>query len=83
MIYSGRDFHQILNIERYITDFTRFCVFCSDYARVCFKNFGDRVKFWATLNEPWVSAVIGYNNGVHAPGITRPKDGPYLGTVCI
>ena len=53
--------------------------FCSDYARVCFKNFGDRVKFWATLNEPWVSAVIGYGNGVHAPGIVRPKDGPYLG----
>ncbi|CAB4010038.1 cytosolic beta-glucosidase-like, partial [Paramuricea clavata] len=49
-----------------------------DYARVCFKNFGDRVKFWATLNEPWVSAVIGYGNGIHAPGISRPKDGMYL-----
>jgi beta-glucosidase/6-phospho-beta-glucosidase/beta-galactosidase len=56
---------------------------CSDYARVCFKNFGDRVKFWATLNEPWVSAVIGYGYGIHAPGISRPKDGMYLGTSII
>ena len=28
------------------------------------------MKFWATLNEPWVSAVLGYAAGVHAPGHT-------------
>ena len=31
---------------------------------------GDRVSAWATLNEPRVSAWLGYLQGVHAPGIT-------------
>ena len=38
------------------------------YARLCFKNFGGRVKHWITLNEPWCSAVLGHGSGMHAPG---------------
>ncbi len=30
---------------------------------------GDRVRGWATLNEPWCSAFLGYENGEHAPGL--------------
>ena len=39
-----------------------------DYARICFRHFGDRVKHWITINESWTIAVNGYNNHVHAPG---------------
>ncbi|CAK9069553.1 unnamed protein product [Durusdinium trenchii] len=45
-----------------------------DYARICFHHFGDRVKYWITLNEPWCSAVLGYNTGDHAPGYTEETD---------
>ncbi|KAK2997005.1 hypothetical protein RJ639_019447, partial [Escallonia herrerae] len=38
------------------------------YAEVCFKHFGDRVKNWITLNEPWTYAVYGYDTGYMSPG---------------
>lgn len=51
----------------------------STYARTCFKHFGDRVKNWITLNEPWCSAVLGYNTGDHAPGYTDAGEcAPYI-----
>ncbi len=40
----------------------------ADYARVCFDALGDRVKMWATLNEPWVVTDGGYLHGALAPG---------------
>ena len=40
----------------------------ADYAEVCFDRFGDRVKNWITINEAWVIAVLGYGQGVFAPG---------------
>ncbi len=47
------------------------------YAELCFSNFGDRVKHWITLNEPWVVAILGYAEGVFAPG-RRSKEEPYI-----
>lgn len=40
----------------------------NNYADFCFGVFGDRVKHWITLNEPWTYAVNGYLSGVMAPG---------------
>ncbi len=40
----------------------------ADYAAVAFRAFGDRVPFWATINEPWVVVDAGYLFGVNAPG---------------
>ena len=43
-----------------------------EYADVISRALGDRVKHWITLNEPFVSAVDGYLEGRHAPGIKDP-----------
>ncbi|XP_021838364.1 beta-glucosidase 10 [Spinacia oleracea] len=46
---------------RIIEDFTA-------YADVCFKEFGDRVVYWTTINEPNIFALGGYDNGASPPG---------------
>lgn len=48
-----------------------------NYADLCFERFGDRVKNWITLNEPWCSAFLGHGNGYFAPGRTSNTE-PYL-----
>ena len=40
-----------------------------DYANVVTRAYGDRVKNWITHNEPAVSTWLGYEFGVHAPGV--------------
>lgn len=40
----------------------------ANYADFAFAAYGDRVKHWLTLNEPFTVAINGYLNGVHAPG---------------
>jgi beta-glucosidase len=40
------------------------------YADTCFQLFGDRVKYWITLNEPLTYVNLGYGNGYHAPGLS-------------
>lgn len=40
----------------------------ADYAATCAEAFGDRVKNWITINEPWCVSWLGYSIGVHAPG---------------
>ncbi|KAL0346375.1 UNVERIFIED_CONTAM: Beta-glucosidase 24 [Sesamum calycinum] len=34
-----------------------------DFAELCFKEFGDRVKYWATFNEPYIFTSGGYDGG--------------------
>jgi beta-glucosidase len=43
-----------------------------DFAEVCFREFGDRVKYWTTFNEPWTYSTYGYGTGVFAPGRCSP-----------
>jgi beta-glucosidase len=40
----------------------------ADYAELVYAKLGDRVAHWTTLNEPWCSAMLGYVEGVQAPG---------------
>jgi beta-glucosidase len=44
------------------------CDVFADYAAAVLRRLGDRVKRWMTLNEPWVVAMLGHREGVHAPG---------------
>ena len=47
----------------------------AEYVEVVSSYFGDRIDFYATLNEPWCSAFHGYRDGKHAPGIADEKSG--------
>ncbi|TGZ83469.1 glycoside hydrolase family 1 protein [Ascodesmis nigricans] len=54
-----------LNKNEFASDFEH-------YARVCFEAL-PKVKNWITFNEPWCSAVLGYNVGAFAPGRTSDR----------
>ena len=40
-----------------------------EYAKVCYKELGDVIDSWITINEPLCVAHMGYLSGRHAPGI--------------
>jgi len=48
----------------------------ADYAGVMFRRLDDRVKLWATLNEPWVVSDGGYLHGALAPGHRNRFEAP-------
>ncbi|KAJ0171329.1 hypothetical protein K1T71_012879 [Dendrolimus kikuchii] len=50
----------------------------TDYARVIFALYSDRVKNWITFNEPLVFCDFAYITGSLAPGIQEPIYGHYL-----
>jgi beta-glucosidase len=45
----------------------------ADYAAYLFERLGDRVGYWITHNEPWVTAFMGHDTGVHAPGLKNRR----------
>ncbi|KAJ0774273.1 putative beta-glucosidase [Helianthus annuus] len=61
------------------------------FADACFKSFGDRVKYWITINEPLLLAEMAYELGVFPPfrcsgpfgncldGNSDPKQGGSIG----
>uniref|UniRef100_M8ASS1 Hydroxyisourate hydrolase n=1 Tax=Aegilops tauschii TaxID=37682 RepID=M8ASS1_AEGTA len=59
--YAGWLSPKIVGIEKCREDFTAF-------ADVCFREFGDRVSYWTTIDEPNVSALGSYDNALFAPG---------------
>ncbi|MBA3243589.1 MAG: family 1 glycosylhydrolase, partial [Actinobacteria bacterium] len=51
----------------------------AEYAATCFDAYGDRVRWWLTINEPWIVGLLGYLHGLHAPGYK----GDVLGEVTV
>ncbi|MDR9827725.1 GH1 family beta-glucosidase [Vibrio sp. FNV 38] len=47
----------------------------AEYAEVVSRHFGNKIDVYTTLNEPFVSAFLGYRWGEHAPGIRGEKEG--------
>jgi beta-glucosidase len=45
----------------------------AEYADLVSREFAGMVTTWATLNEPWCSAFLGYGNGHHAPGLANTR----------
>jgi beta-glucosidase len=44
----------------------------AEYARIAGSALGDRIVYWATLNEPFCSSLLAYAAGIHAPGRQDP-----------
>jgi beta-glucosidase len=50
------------------------CAAFAEYSSVVARHLGDRVKDWATHNEPWCIATLGHEHGEHAPGHHDPAE---------
>ena len=59
-LYGGWESRQI------IEDFNNYCI-------TLFENFGDRVKYWVSLNEQNIFIGLGYLRAIHPPGVKDYK----------
>jgi len=62
----------MLNKDEFVADYAH-------YARVMFEAMGNRVKNWITFNEPFCSSILGYSEGVFAPGHTSNREKSQIG----
>lgn len=49
-----------------------------EFADLAFRCFGDRVRYWSTLNEPGIVTEKGYVLGVYAPGHRAVAEAPVV-----
>ncbi|XP_021775935.1 beta-glucosidase 13-like [Chenopodium quinoa] len=51
----------------------------TEFADLCFEKFGDRVKYWGTINEPYVFGAYGYKMGLPSDLQKDPR-GSFIAT---
>ena len=59
-LYGGWESREVIN------DFNNYCI-------TLFKRFGEKVKYWVTLNEQNVFINLGYMTALHPPGVKDLK----------
>ncbi|CAG4979423.1 unnamed protein product [Parnassius apollo] len=52
----------------------------TDFAKVLFDNYADKVKYWTTFNEPMQTCLEGYGGTYRAPALNRHGIAEYLCT---
>ena len=45
-----------------------------EYSSAVIRRLGDRIEHWVTHNEPWCIAMLGHEEGHHAPGHRDPAE---------
>lgn len=45
----------------------------AEYSALVAERLGNRIKSYATLNEPWCSSILSYEIGEHAPGLQNRR----------
>ena len=45
-----------------------------EYVKVCFKEFGDKVNYWATINEPNYETLCCYGFGNYPPNVKNFRE---------
>ncbi|GMF11058.1 unnamed protein product [Phytophthora lilii] len=49
-----------------------------EYTTLVFQEFGQKLDYWTTFNEPWTFVTNGYGSGAHAPGFTDSEVNTYI-----
>ncbi len=50
----------------------------AEYAEIVSRHFGDRIRQWVTLDDPWTVTACGYGDGTHAPGRQHWSSAPLV-----
>lgn len=77
--------HSVLNLQKIVKILIQALYFhfrrdFVHFSKICFKSFGDRVKYWTTINQPNIAADLGYLKGKFPPGhCSQPFGNCYVG----